>query len=74
MSLAIFAEKEHNWTGAIVVSPAMIAGVWARLLLLIAGWAAAAAIALLAGPLFNLPKLPVLFTGGVIWTWLLLLQ
>jgi hypothetical protein len=46
----------------------------ARLLLLIAGWAAAAAIALLVGALFNLPKLLVLFTGGVIWTWLLLLQ
>jgi len=52
----------------------MMAGVWARLLLLIAGWAAVAAIALLAGALFNLPKLAVLFTGGVIWTWLLLLQ
>jgi hypothetical protein len=52
----------------------MMAGVWARLLLLMAGWAAAAAIALLAGALFNLPKLPLLFAGGVIWTWLLLLQ
>jgi hypothetical protein len=52
----------------------MMAGVWARLLLLIAGWAAAAAIALLAGAFFNMPTLPVLFTGGVIWTWLLLLQ
>ena len=56
------------------MSPAMMAGVWARLLLLVAGWAAAAVIALLAGALLNVPTLPVLLTGGVIWTWLLLLQ
>jgi hypothetical protein len=51
-----------------------MAGVWARLLLLVAGWVAAAVIALLAGALLNVPTLPVLLTGGVIWTWLLLLQ
>ena len=56
------------------MSPAMMAGVWARLLLLVAGWAAAAVIALLAGALLNVPKLPVLLTGGVIWTWLLLVR
>jgi hypothetical protein len=50
----------------------MMAGVWARLLLLVAGWAAAGVIALLAGALLDVPTLPVLFTGGVIWTWLLL--
>ena len=37
----------------------MMAGVWARLLLLVAGWAAAGVIALLAGALLNVPKLPV---------------
>jgi len=52
----------------------MMAGVWARLLLLVAGWAAAGVIALLAGALLDVSTLPVLFTGGVIWTWLLLLQ
>jgi hypothetical protein len=52
----------------------MMAGVWARLLLLFAGWAAAGVIALLAGALLDVPTLPVLFIGGVIWTWLLLLQ
>jgi hypothetical protein len=52
----------------------MMAGVWVRLLLLAAGWVAAAIIALLAGSLFGLPKLPVLLAGGVIWTCLLLLQ
>jgi hypothetical protein len=60
--------------GASLLSPAMMAGVWARLLLLVAGWAAAGVIALLAGALLDVPTLPVLFTGGVIWTWLLLLQ
>jgi hypothetical protein len=32
---------------------------------------AAGVIALLAGALLNVPTLPVLLTGGVIWTWLL---
>ena len=52
----------------------MMGAVWARLLLLAAGWGAAAVMALLAGAILGLPKLPVLLAGGVIWTWLLLLQ
>jgi hypothetical protein len=52
----------------------MMAGVWARVVLLVAGWAAAAVIAALAGALLNVPQLPVLLIGGVIWTWLLLLR
>jgi hypothetical protein len=56
------------------INPAMIAAVWVRLLVLATGWAAAVVIALLAGALLSLPKLPVLLAGGGIWTCLLLLQ
>jgi hypothetical protein len=48
--------------------------VWARLLALAAGWAAAGAAALLAGALLGIPKLPVLLASGGVWTCLLLLQ
>jgi hypothetical protein len=51
----------------------MMAAVWARLLVLAAGWAASALIALLAGTLLDIPKLPVLLAGGGIWTCLLLI-
>ncbi len=48
--------------------------VLARLLVLAAGWAAAAGTAPLAGALLGIPKLPVLLAGGGVWTCLLLLQ
>jgi len=50
----------------------MMAAVWIRILLLALGWAASAAIALIAELLFGLPKLTVLLTGGIVWTCLLL--
>jgi hypothetical protein len=48
--------------------------VWARFLVLAAGWAAAGATALIAGALLGVPKLPVLLAGGGLWTCLLLLE
>jgi hypothetical protein len=39
-----------------------------------AGWLAAVGIALIAGALFGIHKLPVLLASGALWTCLLLLE
>jgi hypothetical protein len=48
--------------------------VWARMVVLAAGWFAALGTALLASALLGLPKLPILLASGGLWTCLLLLQ
>jgi hypothetical protein len=48
--------------------------VWARLIVLAAGWAAAITTAIIAGDLLQTPELPVALASGGIWTCLLLLQ
>jgi hypothetical protein len=84
---ALFKKNESPWAATrhgrrrarapsnLVLSKleAMMAAVWARLLVLAAGWAASALIALLAGTLLDIPKLPVLLAGGGIWSCLLLI-
>ena len=47
---------------------------FARIVVLVAGWLAASATAVLAHLLLGTPELPVLLAGGGVWTCLLLLQ
>jgi hypothetical protein len=68
-----FARLFRNSGGPSGVGPVMIAAVWARILVLATGWVATAIVALIAGVLLSIPKLPVLLAGGGIWTCLLLL-
>lgn len=48
--------------------------IWARMIVLAAGWMAALGTAILAASLLGVPKWPVLLASGGIWTCLLLLQ
>jgi hypothetical protein len=67
------ANGAYSLKGRAPVEGSMIA-VWARILVLAAGWLAALGTAQLAGALLGIPKLPVLLTSGSLWTCLLLLQ
>ena len=48
--------------------------VFARLIVLLAGWAAALGTSLLASSMLATPRLPVLLVSGGLWTCLLLLD
>ncbi|CAL8981914.1 hypothetical protein RHODGE_RHODGE_02901 [Rhodoplanes serenus] len=51
-----------------------MAFVWARILMLVAGWAAALATALLSSSLLATPRLSVFLVSGGLWTCALLLD
>lgn len=48
--------------------------VWARLIVLLAGWLAALATALTASALLATPRLPVFLVSGGLWTAVMLLD
>ncbi|NVO15777.1 MAG: hypothetical protein HXX10_17225 [Rhodoplanes sp.] len=48
--------------------------IWARLLVLLAGWAAALTTALLASTLMATPRLSVFLVSGGLWTAAMLLD
>jgi hypothetical protein len=68
------ARGAYSSTRGELRSRAPMIAIWARILVLAAGWLAALGTAELAGVLLGTPKLPVLLTSGSLWTCLLLLQ